>query len=616
MAINAANREHIINDVERRGDPKLAAILRTGQNAEFDEWYKNEWTPNNPDAPSDQDYNYRLMYEQGKMPTKSGDGALQFLPEEYWINRRGKAHTPPFGGFMPLPDADVNYDVNSGSWQFENGMMRMVRKGAAKAYQTGLDMFAGGFTDYAADLGAYGGDREKARQDMEQALTPDVLEQAQINESETWGGAGEMIGSTLVEFGLYFATGGAGLKTKAEATVAKNGFNMGKLKGFLQGLGHRIEMASSPDAIGAEILYANNPENTESLASNLGNLLKENGVEGPVVDYLASAKDDPYARVVSNIIEGMLFFEAARTVGHIGFKGGKAAWNKASEVVMSKYDEAVRELDVLGTALNTSMVAYHGSPHKFDRFSADKIGGGEGNQSFGHGLYFAEDPKISGWYAKKLSRRATSLTEKVDMLTVGDQKLRDVHKIESDREFANLVENGDMEAARKYAVERRDRWAELIHDRNYPYQDYAKERATAWNGVALDVADGKVGTTAKGFSYEVDIPDEVVNKMLDWDAPIEKQPENVRKALLKWRKDNGSAFFDGQGAYREMVFQQRMNGAEDPERAASKELERLGVPGIRYLDGMSRSKGKGTRNLVVFNDNNVKTVKRNGEKVN
>jgi len=37
--------------------------------------------------------------------------------------------------------------------------------------------------------------------------------------------------------------------------------------------------------------------------------------------------------------------------------------------------------------------AYHGSPHDFDKFSMQKIGTGEGAQAYGHGLYFAENPK-------------------------------------------------------------------------------------------------------------------------------------------------------------------------------------------------------------------------------
>ena len=48
------------------------------------------------------------------------------------------------------------------------------------------------------------------------------------------------------------------------------------------------------------------------------------------------------------------------------------------------------------------LIAYHGSPHKFKKFDASKIGTGEGAQSYGHGLYFAENPKVAKSYAEAL----------------------------------------------------------------------------------------------------------------------------------------------------------------------------------------------------------------------
>src|SRR5687768_12961428 len=35
------------------------------------------------------------------------------------------------------------------------------------------------------------------------------------------------------------------------------------------------------------------------------------------------------------------------------------------------------------------LIFYHGSPHSFNRADISKIGIGEGNQAYGHGLYFA-----------------------------------------------------------------------------------------------------------------------------------------------------------------------------------------------------------------------------------
>src|SRR4029077_8399539 len=46
--------------------------------------------------------------------------------------------------------------------------------------------------------------------------------------------------------------------------------------------------------------------------------------------------------------------------------------------------------------VGSGIKAYHSSPHDFDRFDLSKIGTGEGAQVYGHGLYFAENPAVSG----------------------------------------------------------------------------------------------------------------------------------------------------------------------------------------------------------------------------
>jgi len=47
--------------------------------------------------------------------------------------------------------------------------------------------------------------------------------------------------------------------------------------------------------------------------------------------------------------------------------------------------------------------AFHGSPHKFDRFDLSKIGTGEGAQAYGHGLYFAEKEGVAKAYRDQLA---------------------------------------------------------------------------------------------------------------------------------------------------------------------------------------------------------------------
>ena len=55
--------------------------------------------------------------------------------------------------------------------------------------------------------------------------------------------------------------------------------------------------------------------------------------------------------------------------------------------------------DVKYKMIHNGTNLYHGSPHKFNKFSTDNIGSGEGSQSFGWGLYFTDNKGIGEHYA-------------------------------------------------------------------------------------------------------------------------------------------------------------------------------------------------------------------------
>ncbi len=51
------------------------------------------------------------------------------------------------------------------------------------------------------------------------------------------------------------------------------------------------------------------------------------------------------------------------------------------------------------------------------------------------------------------------------------------------------------------------------------------------------------------------------------------------------------------------------------DQAASEHLRDLGIPGIKYFDGNSRAAGEGTRNYVVFDEDDLTILKRNNERL-
>jgi hypothetical protein len=290
-----------------------------------------------------------------------------------------------------------------------------------------------------------------------------------------------------------------------------------------------------------------------------------------------------------------------------------AGANRAIENAM-----APATLNTPGFAGQRGAIVWHGSPHKFDRFDASKIGTGEGAQAYGHGLYLAESPDVAKAYQ-------TALTHSDDYV---DGQLLDsgipkhfLARILSD-------ESGNVEAARQsLAVLARPGGAKSV-------ADSAKQALKL-----LDAGERPIVKTIKpeGALYKVDLPDEAIAKMLDWDKPLSQQAPEVRAALLKsgdktiinaindapvnrgdYWEYGGNTYATKREALEDAtgfnITSGRTNLGNTPQ-AVSLRLKELGIPGIRYLDQGSRGAGAGTSNFVVFpgNENMLRILERNNQ---
>jgi len=198
--------------------------------------------------------------------------------------------------------------------------------------------------------------------------------------------------------------------------------------------------------------------------------------------------------------------------------------------------------------------AYHGSPHDFDRFSLDKIGTGEGAQAYGHGLYFADNEDVARSYRD------------AGVKTFTDQESYDAYK----------------------------------------------KAMLAWDGKG----DSPKAPGQDGRMYEVNIKANPED-FLDWDKPLSQQSEAVRNALSV---DDPAIV--GRDAYDMLAkrLTQDPNWEPSPDRYGggygqarqdiTQQLREAGIPGIRYLDGMSRERGAGTSNYVVFSDDIVEILRK------
>lgn len=310
---------------------------------------------------------------------------------------------------------------------------------------------------------------------------------------------------------------------------------------------------------------------------------------------------------------------------------GRAA--KAAAVAGAALAPEEAQAGVVDRALK-AIRAYHGSPHKFDKFDISKIGTGEGAQAYGHGLYFAENPEVAHAYREALSPYGR-----------GDRP-EDI-------------------AARVLHATRGDRDAALAELRNRA--DTSLQAGGSYEGAQrLMEARNIVNTNPEvaGHMYEVDIHANPEH-LIDWDKPIANQPNVVRglnqyidemggeqalnhfsKELEAKRRAEEESFarlweddqpldlsdmmtyfnknkYSSKEALTDLLrnirndeepigaeFYRSLAPQEYDYKGATETARRLGIPGLKYFDRLSRGAGTGSRNYVMFDPNLVDITRR------
>jgi hypothetical protein len=255
----------------------------------------------------------------------------------------------------------------------------------------------------------------------------------------------------------------------------------------------------------------------------------------------------------------------------------------------SRGDDLLQALYDKPRILNQS--AFHGTPHRFDRFSLEYINTGEGAQAFGWGLYFAGHKSVAEYYRETLSSRNIVSTIKI----IGEYNIVD----ERSWRVIEIFDNGSERLYDHYLSD-----DELVDF----FGDTAKkilERADAGENVEgeydVEEIDGQL--------YEVEIPDDDV--LLDYDKPLSEQPEKVRELLPGIKKLLPKNALEDLGGDWNLLFSPENIGMEfyntlsslvGSDEAVSRLLNEAGIPGLRYLDGGSRRKGEGSHNYVIWDD--------------
>lgn len=318
------------------------------------------------------------------------------------------------------------------------------------------------------------------------------------------------------------------------------------------------------------------------------------------------------------------------------------------------YGPASQQLaGLLAEAYNPiGMTVYHGSPAKFTKFDPTKIGSGEGAQAYGYGHYVAESPGVAKEYQDVLaSPRNQAMSKKgvyIEPSPAGDDtwRLAKPSEIGKSRGQTGDATQGITDyrfnspaSAIKYAK----RQGLLSADEKPILTEIASEGAYRPVRSAAEMEDrayNQLIASEPGHFYEIDLPDEQIAKMIDWDKPLSQLPQKIQQAIYNDLTDVGygkeivndllnrktgmelyKTLYKGmeQGEESAINLAKKLNLGEqgmmmEAPALASESLRRMGIPGIRYLDQGSRGLGEGTSNFVVFpgGEDLLTILKRNG----
>ena len=256
---------------------------------------------------------------------------------------------------------------------------------------------------------------------------------------------------------------------------------------------------------------------------------------------------------------------------------------------------------------------YHGTPHTLPpternplgEFDASKIGTGEGAQTFGYGIYTAENPAVAKEYQFMEQNWFDTSKAKYKGKSIDSW----YQQAQKDQEQAFRTNNKALE---KDATARLAYWENIMthkHPENVLSQftdpEYGWDEATKY-AKSIDLSKFK-GIPRSGNLYKVDLPDEKIANMLDWDKPMAEQRnliEKMRKALVggdsplsRVKQFEINDWLNDKVRLRNLPPQSIIN-LQDPQIV--KRLSEAGIPGVKYLDQFSREAGKGTRNFVTF----------------
>jgi len=231
--------------------------------------------------------------------------------------------------------------------------------------------------------------------------------------------------------------------------------------------------------------------------------------------------------------------------------------------------------------------AWHASPYNFKQFDESHIGKGEGagepGQGIvrGKGLYFggAEDTGVNYQHELGGAPRETATGRQLDL--TGNTRDIATHTL--------MEHDGNVDAAADSIMSRTNEpEGSPLHLSDDQATEVLQRLKAHQEGTAPlpEVTNG----TANLYKVRLHVDQE---HLLDQDTPLRMQSPFVKAAVEKLgitpeELAGGGKEPRGEDLYHALVAKAEKAGARDPHQAASEALEKVGLPGMRYLDAGSR----------------------------
>jgi hypothetical protein len=278
--------------------------------------------------------------------------------------------------------------------------------------------------------------------------------------------------------------------------------------------------------------------------------------------------------------------------------------------------EIETKLIELGVDANIAkqVVAYHGSPYSFDRFTTNAMGTGEGVQAFGWGLYFTDLDSIAKNYAKKLANYKKAVdelntTDEVKAIVLADlenygndidEMIKDVSSLVKSEKDVKLKELF-TEVLKQYRLLKPNRnlYKVSLHKGkevgDYTWLEWDKEVS---KNIVKNIRNLEkelfeiIGTDLDSSGNKIDIIEGSYGK-------------NTEGTYDRFESEDNGKFIDwlGQNVY------QNIDNILFDSRKASMLLLKNGIDGIKYpAESISRGTTSDTTrgfNYVVFDENAI-----------